>query len=551
VSFHVTSAGNAAPKRALACLFRLPACLLPLLLCACQGMYLHNSDRAAVAATAKKDLDSVDVPSIAKAEQENLAKLLAEEMKSIEARSKLVATLSLVQMAASEESLASHYRGALQKMKLALGDTGMLTLRDASACEKKKQNAVLQVSNLKRQLELLGASNVPPCAGLAAAGMKKPDGLSADDSKDFDGTRGLYAAQCKLLEPDCRVARKEAADLDAARKKLGDARAEAETQAAALKQAQKDYGAAVQANQKKTQAAAGAEKDIRDKAADILKKVNDLAEKSPALANRVKGEALVSLLTAAASGKNDSTDPELAPALEVAKSFPALAGSVENARAARTIVPVSHLLLALNNLTIQADRDARIAALDEEEIALLERKLAVRTTQAGLWRRYSDELCNLALLAAGKPHPEKSCDTIDFPDPLTCSIRFADPDKDPGKAQPVVLNNCVLQKSWRELFNDSGLAAPRKRALYEAAAAYLQVRLIAYATTVEEFRRIDIDHRRTVVNRETALSQWRNLVAVPIDELNGYYNGGIKPAELADLIVKAVGFTAIAIGVAK
>jgi len=40
-------------------------------------------------------------------------------------------------------------------------------------------------------------------------------------------------------------------------------------------------------------------------------------------------------------------------------------------------------------------------------------------------------------------------------------------------------------------------------------------------------------------------------VSVPASELEGYYGGGIKPNELADLIVKALGFTAIAIGVAQ
>ena len=61
---------------------------------ACQGMYIHNADRAAVATTAKKSIDAVDVASISKTEQENLAKLLEEEIKAIDDRSRLVATLA-------------------------------------------------------------------------------------------------------------------------------------------------------------------------------------------------------------------------------------------------------------------------------------------------------------------------------------------------------------------------------------------------------------------------------------------------------------------------
>jgi hypothetical protein len=213
------------------------------------------------------------------------------------------------------------------------------------------------------------------------------------------------------------------------------------------------------------------------------------------------------------------------------------------------MVPVSHLLLTLNDLAIQADRDARLAELYEEEIVLAQQKVEMRHKQARLWRRYSDQLCNLAYLAALNDYPRSSCE-IDFPaelpkpgEPLSCIVKTG--------METVELKGCILTRPWRSLLTQQ-LEDPRqKRAVYEAAAAYLHVRLIAYQTSVEEFRRIDVLHRRTVVAREAALLQWRNLVAVPTDELNGYYANGVKPAELADLIVKAVGFAAIAIGVAQ
>ena len=80
--------------------------LLPL--CGCQGMYVHNADRAEVAAVAKKNIDSIDVASIVKTEDDNLVKILAEEIKSIDARSKLVATLSTIQLATSDSRVADH-----------------------------------------------------------------------------------------------------------------------------------------------------------------------------------------------------------------------------------------------------------------------------------------------------------------------------------------------------------------------------------------------------------------------------------------------------------
>lgn len=528
---------------------RLP-CVLLVPLWGCQGMYLHNADRAAVAAVAKRNIDSVDVASIVKTEQENLAKILAEEIKSVDERSKLVATLATIQLAASERSVADHYRQSLGRMKSTLGSDSTLAMRDARACRINKQSAVEQHRNLLGVLRALGADKVPPCAGASTARIARPAELSADEAKEFDDTFAQYVRNCETQAAKCGIAERETKDLEAARKKLADARSNAGNQMAAFEKARKEYKAALEANLKRAQAAADAEKSLRQKAQDLLDAVDKLAKSSPTLASQVKGAALVDLLTAAASGKTDpNADPDLAPAMEIAKSFPALAGSIEVAQAARATVPVSHLLLALNDLTIQADRDTRIAVLDEEDIGVLERKLAVREVQAGLWRRYSDQLCNLVLLRAGRPHPGRSCDTIHFsspaPNALTCTIRFT---SDPNE-KPEAVNDCVLRQSWRELF-DANLRPPEKRALYEAAAAYLQVRLLAYRTTVEEFRRVDIAHRRTVVEREAALSQWKNLVAVPADELNGYYSGGIKPAELADLIIKALGFTAIAIAVA-
>ena len=67
----------------------------------------------------------------------------------------------------------------------------------------------------------------------------------------------------------------------------------------------------------------------------------------------------------------------------------------------------------------------------------------------------------------------------------------------------------------------------------------------------QSFREIDVRHRETLLARRSAIEGWNSLVSVPIDQLNAYYSGGIKPAELADFIVKALGFTAIAVGVSK
>jgi len=522
--------------------------LLPLfLLAGCQGMYMHNPSRASLAAAAKKNVDSVDVPSITRTEHENLEKILAEEIKSIEARQNMVARLATIQLAASGDSVAYQYGQAQRKMKLALGTDSVLKLHQASQCQINREAAAGQLPKLEGMLRALGVKRVPPCAE-ATNGIAKPADLAPALSAEFDNSVAEYRKQCKLAQQDCgTIASREASAVAAARAVLEKLRDEERKSERALKGAKDAYRTALAENKKK--AGTHTEQEIRDKAKAVIDAADKALEVSPSAANKVKGSAIIELLTAAAGGKTNANDPELAPALVAAREIPALAGSIDEAAGARRMVPISHLLLALNDLTIQAERDARFAELAEQDVALAEQKLEMRNRQGRLWRRYSDQLCNLAYLAARGDYPRSSCE-IEFPDPLpkkglSCTIRRA---ADP---KPVVLEDCILQRSWQRLLSERLGDPNQQRAVYEAAAAYLQVRLNAYQTTIEEFRRVDLLHRRAVVAREAALLQWKNLVAVPADELNGYYAGGVKPAEFADLIVKAAGFAAIAIGVAQ
>ncbi len=519
----------------------------------CQGMYLHNADRAAVATTARKSIDTVDIAAISKIEQENLARLLEEEVNAIEARSRLVATLAVLDLAASDQSVAHHYQDALQKMELALGTRNMLDLQNASDCKislkaEVGRNQVHRVSLVSGY----GVKKLPACEPKMPQSIPYPDNLPESEQKKFAAAYQTYAKSCETIESMCKSPL-AGGEFEAARKKAEETRATIAEARNDLKVAREAYEAALKANKDRSQAAASTAKDLQDKADDLLGAVNKLAKVSPSAANQIKGSALVDLLTAAAGGKADSTDADLAPALEIAKSIPSLAQSINTARAQRAQVPVSHLLLALNNLTIQAERDERLRALDEEEISVHERKADAMAAQADLWKEYSNSLCNLVLLSANKAHPNRPCATIGLPekvpDPpakVSCTVSFA-PE---AKVDPVPVDDCVLGKSWRALFTED-LKSDQSRQLNEAAAAYLHARLIAYNYTVEEFRRIAIDHRRAAVRSEAALRQWKNLVSVPASELEGYYGGGIKPEALADFIVKAFGFTAIAIGVAQ
>ena len=138
------------------------------LLAACQGMYIYNPDRAAVATTARKSIDAVDVASISKTEQENLAKLLEAEIKAIDDRSRLIATLAVLDLAASDQSTAKQYESALKKMAIAMHTQNMLALKNRSDCLIDQKAAVSDRRSLTGLLSAYGAKNIPASAGAHA-----------------------------------------------------------------------------------------------------------------------------------------------------------------------------------------------------------------------------------------------------------------------------------------------------------------------------------------------------------------------------------------------
>jgi hypothetical protein len=538
------------------------------LLAGCQGMYVHNPERAASAEVAKKNIETVDIDAVSKVERENISRLTAEAVKSLEAREKLVARLGVLQLAAGEETIERHYQRARKTMEADLGTSDMFALKEAGDCKIKQALKATLLDNLKDQLKDFGHANAPACKSDMPASLPFPATLITGLQQDFSRTYAEYRSECVTASPcdSLDIGGELAAALEGKKKSA----AERKRAKDAVDSARLAYDNATKANAATTQAAGEKAKHLQDKAQDLVDAVDKLAKVAPDQANRIKASALLELLTAAASGVSvtptsatvaaSPTKPPLttASAREIAGAIPSLAQSIAAAKAAGQQVPTAHLLLALNDVMIVGERDDRLAELDEEEILLLERKVKTREEQAALWRRYSDQLCKLAVSAANKPAPAESCGTIEFTaaDGGTCLLTLK------GKAaEPIP--HCILARSWRSLFgkgftdamekgkvNDANkLAAGRE--LHEAVVAYLQVRMNAYQHVIADFHRYDVGHRRVIVRREASLEQWKNIVSLPATELNAYYSGGVKPAEIADLLVKALGFTAVAIGVSK
>jgi hypothetical protein len=109
---------------------------------------------------------------------------------------------------------------------------------------------------------------------------------------------------------------------------------------------------------------------------------------------------------------------------------------------------------------------------------------------------------------------------------------------------------CALTQPWKTRLA-APAAGPIKRELAKAEMHYLHAVAAATPPLEQRFREIDVRHREALLAKQTALQAWDNLIGTPLVQIDNFYQTGLKPQELADLIVKALGFTAIAIGVAQ
>jgi hypothetical protein len=519
----------------------------------CQGLYLHQPDRAALAATAKKQLDSVDIDAVTATEQANVALMTTAEIKAVDAREKSVAQLAAVDLSTSENSIGSHYTDAMDKVETVFGTDDMVALKAGLNCVGRRDAALGRLLVLGRRFPQYGIEKPPACAVPMPSTLAAPAALSDDARKKLGDLYAQYSGQCNALTNRACDVFDRGGELVKAEDKARQGKVEIEAAAAAVKTARDEYAAAVNDNKGLTDKASKTEEELRQKAQKVLDALKKLSDLSPSEAGAIKSLALVELLSAAASGTPEDGEPRAA--VVIAGAIPAIAQSIAQARAAGAQVPVSHLLLALNREVILSERAGRLAALDAENLEVVRQKVKARQKQAALWMQYSDSLCKLAITADGKDEISGECTIVSYPsaknDAPACVLKVVPADPKIAAPPPLKIANCALSKSWRTLFKQTPGKPVARRYLHEAAAAYLTLRLNAYDTVQEELRRIDVLYRRTIVEREAALEQWKNLIAVPTTELDAYYAGGAKPAEIADLLIKALGLTAIAVGAAK
>ena len=503
-------------------------------LCGCAGWSIHNESRAALATQARQEYADAKVTEVAQAEQANLDYLLGEELKVVQDNSALQSDFAALAIASNEGPIADVLAEGRQRLRQ-LGFQDVKELRSYF-------NNDLRSARIRNTVEsaakVLRAKRIatPDCEDLPSSPPDLPD-------EDAKTAYRLYVSKCRDLIEAAKppatgyIGRAHAEWLDA-RSKLATQQQDRLRALNDVRDAGKSYRDAAAQNAAPITAAAKANADLAEKEAKLATALDALRNLDLAGTFDDSIGALVEVLSATASGSPDPADPDLARATVVLKAIPALHTAAAELQASRDPIPVSGLLLELQRQTILADTAAKLQQLQEQRIAILRAKFEGYRTEAQRWLAVSDALCNYA---AGS-HAGLKCSLFETEigddGAVTCRL---------GQQE---LANCVLDQSWKErlVAQDSPTL---KRELYKAAASYLQA-IAAQSLPIQEiYREIDVRHRETLLARRSAIDGWNSIVSVPLDQLKAYYDGGIKPAELADLIVKALGFTAIAVGASQ
>jgi hypothetical protein len=515
---------------------------------ACSSLVLHDESRAQLAAGARKAYTDAGVTGIAATEQQNLALLLDEEIKVVRENYSLQADYAALAFANGSDPMGDSYDEVVKRLG-ALGFTGgVAQVRQLLRDDAGKRAVRGDVAAYMKVFQA-GHFTPPLCAGGLPAEPTLPALASPSNadllmrSRLIDAYHRYVKACASPIKPDLP----EAGELGDAYKAWNAASTDLDDRLRQKRQAADELAAATKAYDQRAQELAklaGEGKQLAQSItseADRLEKALDKA-RSLGAASGAQIDAVVQLLTAVAGGDAGSTaSPALARATLVAKSIPSLAQDAIDLETKRTAPPISGLLLELQHQTSLADAASKRSALQQERVDVLKAIYEARYAEALRLMDFTDAVCGYALAVAGKPIDGPSCDRLVYRNEngsVTCLLADAP------------IGGCVLASSWKDRLAASE-APSAKRKLYTAVTSYLQALSQRELSPELAFRELDVRHRETLLAETSAIDAWNSMIAVPLDQLDGYYQGGLKPAEIADLLVKALGFTAITVGVSR
>ena len=519
------------------------------------GVRLQDEPKSKVMAETKESYTNAKVLDIFEIEKKNLANLLAEELKVVRENNKLQVDLALLEIADNSTPMADTYTGEAKDRLKQLGYSSFKDLRAALLVHSGGKVRNRELTDRSRRIKR--ASGVlPPACQLKVdlpPNMRWPVKLSEQKLSIAKTNYKAYIKACNKLKVELSSAtapkgktKKALDDWQTAKSILETRKKNALNHKEQVIQHRKKYNEA----QKLLNMAKGSgeelKKELQEKAKTTLKALNDVK----ALLNKTDASTLagenvnniITLLTAASGGEIDTKNIHVKKAADIVAEIPSLAGDMKALMEQARAPSVSNLLIEMQNQVFRMEYADQIRTLAEERVEILKTIYDGYLGEAKLWLEFSDAVCSFAVVSASKKFPGQACDEF------TVSVV-------PGggvecKLGTEPLENCILAKPWNENISNPAVGTAT-REIYKTLSAYLRALGSQSQQQEQTYKLINIRHNETLAAKEAAVRSWNNLAETPITQLDAYYASGIKASEIADLLIKALGLTAISIGVSN
>jgi hypothetical protein len=542
----------------------LSAGLAVFLLSGCAALRLYDENKAKMSASVKEKYSQADVVGVIDVEKNNLDALHAEELKVVRDNFSLQLDLSLLELADNDSPMAETWQDEIEASIGALGFADSAHIRRFLNGSDEQSLRSPELERLSRLIQRAAGQNLVECKpdGTLPAGLTFLPGVTPQEATRAKARYEIYKTVCKKLQEAEGVLalrqgklKKAKDDWESAKTALADRRAKLDEAKKKVADIMAEYEAAVEKVKKAGATGEAVRNAIKEAADNLRSAVEVTGTLAPQVLSEKRLSSIVTLLNAAASEQTQvEHNPDLAKAVLMVNGLASLSGDVAELVAKAKAPSVSNLLIELQHQTVLMEHAKAVETLEEQRVHIRESKYAAYLEEADLLLAFRDALCSLAFYVVKKKHPGEACDQFEVTQEkggdtnAVWVCRFSS--KDSVIDNDPVDKKCPLFKPWNAFLKQPP-SDNAGREFFKALANYSRLFPVRASQIEQDFNLIDLQHKQNLASREMALRAWNNLAAVPIDQLSAYYQAGLKPEVIADLIVKALGFTAITAGVSS
>jgi hypothetical protein len=523
-------------------------------------MAIYNSENDKLASDIQTLYDSANITQLAQEENANLDKLLQAELDNVDALYQQKLTTLLLNMADGNEPV-NQFR---QKNLRRVNEIGLASLSAAQDYlnAKVRINQLAQTTDDIYQQVSSFDRNIPTCSSARNLPEQAPilkvghGDSTAAKAQLFNLIYANYRNSCQALlqaydnlasmpTPASELMQTHT-DLQALNHHIVQQTLLRQGLSKTLRDAKAEYNTALEAYQAvQSNEAANTLEQQRQKLADLIKTLDKTQHKvGHTLIAEAKISAIQDILTAMASQDDIAEDqirarsPQLQLAIEVASVSPAIASTLANMHSRATAESLSELLIEMQHQALLISHNKQRQAIDIQRQALLQQRQQLLQKELVLRMHSLNALCHYSTYQAGLAKPDiQQCHALKVSDQL-CQL-----------GENLQIESCSLAAPWPFAEDNFRRGTDAKRALYNSVAQFSQAHIHQAQLDKNTYQLMDLEHRQSLVDNRHAIQAWDNIIDVPIDQLQAYHEDGIKPEDLSDLIIKAVGLTAIAVGV--